>query len=153
MSAQKGFTLVELLVVIAIIAILSTIGFAVYTKVQADARNAKRRADVDAIFKAFEQHYTIGTTTPYDIPNADWFKDRAIPQDPNGTSYFWNGPASCASTPNPPPTTAQSTYTICAKLEGSSGNGNSSDCGSSSGGTFIAANGIAAIAYCARSPR
>ncbi len=67
---NKGFTLIELLVVIAIIAVLSTIGFAVFSGVQKGARDAKRRSDIDAIAKALEIYksqnntYTPATSFP-----------------------------------------------------------------------------------------
>ncbi len=57
MKSARGFTLIELLVVIAIIAILSVIGFTVFTNVQKSARDAKRKADFDAIYKALEIYY------------------------------------------------------------------------------------------------
>ena len=59
MSAQKvrGFTLIELLVVISIIAILSAIGITVFSGVQKGARDAKRKADLNAIYTALEIYY------------------------------------------------------------------------------------------------
>lgn len=50
----QGFTLIELLVVIAILAILATIGMAVFSNVQSKGRDAKRRADVAEITKALD---------------------------------------------------------------------------------------------------
>lgn len=66
---KVGFTLIELLVVISIIAILSVIGMAVYSKVQQNARDAKRRGDIQAIATAYEiyksvkGHYPLFSTT------------------------------------------------------------------------------------------
>ncbi len=57
MTRRSGFTLIELLVVISIIAILSTIGLAVFINVQKNARDAKRRQDLDAISKALTLYY------------------------------------------------------------------------------------------------
>ena len=44
-----GFTLIELIVVISILAILGTIAFISYGNFQADARDAKRSSDLNAI--------------------------------------------------------------------------------------------------------
>ena len=48
-----GFTLIELLVVISIIGILASFAIASFTSAQAKGRDAKRKADFDAIKKAF----------------------------------------------------------------------------------------------------
>src|SRR3989338_1480589 len=53
----QGFTLVELLVVISIIAILSVVGVTIYSGVQKNARDARRKADVESISNALEVHY------------------------------------------------------------------------------------------------
>jgi prepilin-type N-terminal cleavage/methylation domain-containing protein len=50
----KGFTLIELMVVIAIIAIISVVGVALFTNVQKDARDSKRRAELESIANVFE---------------------------------------------------------------------------------------------------
>lgn len=52
----KGFTLVELLVTITIIGILATIGVATYTRVQARARDGRRKADMATIQNALEMY-------------------------------------------------------------------------------------------------
>lgn len=54
MPMKKGFTLIELLVVIALIGILSAVAFASYTTAQTKARDADRKSDLDALFKALE---------------------------------------------------------------------------------------------------
>lgn len=53
-KVNSGFTLVELLVVISIIAILSVIGVTVFSGVQNNARDAKIKADFDAMYKNIE---------------------------------------------------------------------------------------------------
>jgi prepilin-type N-terminal cleavage/methylation domain-containing protein len=108
----KGFTLVELLVVITVIAILSIIGLTVFSGLQKSARDAKRRADVDAIAKALEIKYAVGVYTM--VVGTD-FAAGAVPTDPQGTAgYTYNTviPAGGAS------------YTVCAHLE-KTGTGNS----------------------------
>lgn len=77
---QKGFTLVELLVVIAIIAILSVIGLTVFTGVQANARDARRKADIDAIAAAIETTKTPGTFYYSSLP-ATGFSAGVVPVD------------------------------------------------------------------------
>lgn len=50
----QGFTLVELLVVIAIIAILSVIGFGIFSGTQGAARDGRRRVEIDQLAKNIE---------------------------------------------------------------------------------------------------
>lgn len=116
-----GFTLVELLIVISIIAILSTIGFAVYSGVQAKSRDARRRGDIDAIAKVLEVSYnntTCGATvsTPYCPVTAGQFTAGVIPSNPSPGGAAYSGI----------PTSAVSSFNVCATLE--------------AGGTFCIAN-------------
>src|SRR5258708_1498778 len=81
LKRQQGFTLVELLVVIAIIAILAVIGLTVFTGLQRGARDAQRRADVEAITRALEAGYNTQTAQYSQIGTSN-FAGGHIPQDP-----------------------------------------------------------------------
>ena len=136
MTAQKkgGFTLVELLVVISIIAILSVIGITVFGGVQKGARDARRRADIDAISKALEVHYgkcaeeNLGGG-PYCAFNGTWFSSGVIPIDPKlDRSSLINSTAANQHDSHdygyiyinlaPLGGRSAATYTVCADLEG-----------------------------------
>lgn len=114
---EKGFTLVELMVAISIVAVLATIGFSLFQSTQATARDAKRRADIDAMASALETHFdaTTGIYTPIDdTVSATWFTDKITPKDPlndaaSGYTYSY-------------PSAAAATYILCAKLENKGGN-------------------------------
>lgn len=83
----QGFTLIELLVVISIIAILATIGIAVFSGAQAQARDARRKADLASIAKAVETGRSLATvvnvTYSYNngLAGSD-FPKGGLPQDP-----------------------------------------------------------------------
>lgn len=117
----QGFTLIELLVVISIIAILSVIGVTIFVGAQKNARDSKRRADIDAISNALEVHHNnsanencnnAGAGT-YCAPQDNWFAGGKEPTDPQtGAKYSY--------TPNPP-VDGMTTYKVCASLEADNG--------------------------------
>lgn len=78
---QKGFTLVELLVVVAIIAILSVIGLTIFTSAQSNARDARRKSDVDAIAKALETNKPVASIYYKSPTDETWFSGNTIPTD------------------------------------------------------------------------
>lgn len=51
---KKGFTLVELIIVITILAILATIAFVSFQSYSADARDTKRKSNINDIVKSIE---------------------------------------------------------------------------------------------------
>ena len=53
---QQGFTLIELLVVITIVMILGTLGFVSYGYASANARNAKRKSDIEQLRSVLEMY-------------------------------------------------------------------------------------------------
>ncbi len=117
----QGFTLVELLVVISIIAVLSVIGITVFTGVQKNARDAKRKADIEAIANAMEKNYNSGSANPYSALVVTDFSDAKLPKDPQTSAdYPVTG------------TLPGKTYVVCATLENTTG-------GNSTSGTSIVA--------------
>ena len=118
MSAQrfKGFTLIELMVVIAIIAILTSIGYSVYSGAQKSALDSRRKADIDAIAKAYEANYNPTKNKYTSLTKADFVNEKipVPPEDPNGFYQGFNGGFPAPATGQ---TTSQATsFLICAKL-------------------------------------
>lgn len=56
MKLQTGFTIIELLMVISIIGILVTVAFTSFTGIQQDARDARRREDIDSLNTAIQKY-------------------------------------------------------------------------------------------------
>lgn len=95
---RKGFTLVELLVVVAIIAILSTIGLVVFSDAQKNARDARRKSDIDAIAKAIESKRVPGAASYSNIVTTD-FSSGAVPTDTTTSKYVIQAGASVIGDP------------------------------------------------------
>ncbi|HEU5121537.1 MAG TPA: prepilin-type N-terminal cleavage/methylation domain-containing protein [Candidatus Saccharimonadales bacterium] len=57
MYRLRGFTIVEVVVVVSVLAILISISFFAYTKVQQDARDNTRRGNVTIIAEALEKYH------------------------------------------------------------------------------------------------
>lgn len=81
---QTGFTLVELLIVITIISLLATVGVVTYSGLRKDAKDAKRKADIEAISTVLESNYTPGLN-PYPAVSGSLFTEGFIPTPPAGT--------------------------------------------------------------------
>lgn len=119
LPASKGFTLIELLVVVTIIAFLAVIGAAAFGNVQKNARDAKRRADVDAVSKALEANKNADGTYK-NWTDTSIYADGKKPDDPDSSKvYTFTGYRSDSTAGTP---IAQ--YTFCAPLETTTG-GNS----------------------------
>lgn len=85
-KSSKGFTLMELLVVISIIAIMAAIGFTVFNNAQRNARDARRRSEVDSIAKALEIKKVPNATT-YSVLAPTDFVNGVIPVDTTTAKY------------------------------------------------------------------
>lgn len=134
---KKGFTLIELLVVIAIIGLLSTLAVVALGSARVKARDAKRLSDLKQVQTALELYYTQNSGYPTAVSStlgsagfqcldaggfnstggcdADAYMGQ-IPSDPSNGAFVYDS-------------TASSTYTITATLEG--------DVGGLSAGTII----------------
>jgi prepilin-type N-terminal cleavage/methylation domain-containing protein len=107
MNKRRGFTLIELLMVLLIISILSTITFSTLQHQRMKARDAKRRADFDALRKSLELYYTSNNRYPAQdgtfvcIEDSDPFKEvmddfiSYIPEDPRYDQTYPSGTTSC----------------------------------------------------------
>lgn len=119
-NRPQGFSLVELLVVITIVVFLSAVGLVSFQNIQTNAKDAKRRADIDAISKAYEVKYDPslnGGQGGYRRLEDTDFAGNKIPTPPDGTSYnFVSGPNSSSSL-----TGTDQSYRVCALLGSGSG--------------------------------
>lgn len=108
-SARKGFTLVELLVVASIICLLAVTGIISYTSINTNARDTRRKADLEQIRAALEMYrsnngnYPSTTSVPIDCGSTSPFTDVSgntyladVPEDPkcSDRKYYYSGSAS-----------------------------------------------------------
>ncbi len=99
-SCTRGFTLVELIIIVTIIAILSVIGITVFSSVQKNARDAKRKADINAIAKALEvKQVNDGDYAGLSVRD---FANGIIPQNSFPGQPYCIGGSSTSTPPNPP---------------------------------------------------
>ncbi len=61
---RQGFTLIELMIVITVIAILITIAVVSFTRVQKQARDARRKAELRSISQAVQAYYVDNGSYP-----------------------------------------------------------------------------------------
>lgn len=119
-KSSSGFSLVELLVAVAVVAILSVIGFVVFTDVTKRAKDAKRKADIDAISKAYEIRYNPETAGYLPLVN-QFFSSGSLPKDPDSSrgGYFnwlasdYSGFRVCAALENNPSTACNTPSRNC----------------------------------------
>lgn len=129
---KRGFTLIELLVVISIIGILAAFIVASFTSAQAKSRDARRKADLDALKKSlelFKGDTTGGAFYPQVIPapgNAGGAGllvpayIRVVPGDPaaGATAYTYaSSGGTCTAGNNTTANANCNTYTLDACLE------------------------------------
>lgn len=113
-TLQKGFTLIEIMVVVTIIALLVTAGAVVYTKLLANSRDAKRKADLETVKSALVLYRTdIGyypsTLTWTTMAPINSYISVTSMSGPKGDSYTYT-PGSCVST-------QCKTFSVCTTLE------------------------------------
>jgi len=117
---KKGFTLIELLIAVAILAVLSVMGLGIFASAQRRGRDARRKGDMRAIQRAFEQYYSENMAYPascgfgstMEIATGETFLVPSDPVDSGDTQY--SGDCTVDG------------YCVCAYLESEKG-GNASD--------------------------
>ena len=90
---KNGFTFIELLVVITIIAVIFAAGVVSYTGINKNSRDARRRADLEAIRQALEMCRSISGEYPTKI-----YEDATS----NGTITCGDGTVTMTKTPTDP---------------------------------------------------
>ncbi len=86
---RLGFTMIELLVVVTIIAVLSAVGLVIFTNSARSSRDAKRKADLEAVRQALVLYRSDNSCYPntLDMSNGspltdDGYISSPFPKDP-----------------------------------------------------------------------
>lgn len=114
MKKYVGFTLIELMIAVSILAILSAFGISRYVGAQQASKDAKKKADIDAIANAYETGFDFINKTYSALTTSDFAG--SFPKQPDGSNYtFVEGPG--ASNPVITATNASTTtFLVCAKV-------------------------------------
>ena len=98
-SSRRGFTLIELLVAATIIAVLTSIGVVSYQAANKQARDAKRKADLEQVRAALEMYKADNNWYP-DTGSGSWTNTSnlgtplnsylpLIPSPPKTTEFYY----------------------------------------------------------------
>lgn len=143
---SQGFTLIELMVVVTIIAFLAVIGVVSFTNIQAQSRDGRRRADIDAIATALESNRdpVAGTYSVFVYSPAanTLFANGKVPVDPVDTASTYTAISYNGASYSYTFTSTTTGYVVCARLEKGGGN--------SSSGTSMDTTGTLSF-YCRKS--
>jgi prepilin-type N-terminal cleavage/methylation domain-containing protein len=71
-ATQRGFTMIELLVVTTIIILLTTVGLVSYRTAGVNARNGKRKADMETVRQALVLYRTDNLLYPTGVLGSDF---------------------------------------------------------------------------------
>jgi prepilin-type N-terminal cleavage/methylation domain-containing protein len=139
----NGFTLVELIIAMTVIVLLAIIGLTVFSTIQRNARDVRRKADINAIAHALEDHYDQFSQDYYQPLHGTDFSAGQIPEDPVSTRTYTGTGA--FSSP-----TGGTDFCVCAHLELPDGN-SSQD--AAAGNCNSGASGPTANYYCVKNRR
>ncbi len=127
---RKSFTLIELLVVATIIALLATAAFVSYSQFSKQARDARRKTDLEQIRSALELYRSNVGDYPASLTFGSALTDgtntylQKVPNDPMYATYNYVYTYSSGS------------YSLDAHMEAQTG----ANCGASTCGTGISCN-------------
>lgn len=136
---RKGFTLIELLVAIAIMVMITAVSLVAFSGARASGRDAKRKADLEAIRSALELYrndnggypttvnFNSGVLTP------TYMASMPTDPQPSTNNYSYTASGTCG--------TYCTAYSLCANLETASGSGVScGSCGSGGSCDYLTTN-------------
>lgn len=113
---KKGFTLIEILVVATIIVLLSAIGLVSYSQFSKQARDARRKSDIENIRGSLEIYRSSNNYYPLTLQLLVPSFIKSVPVDPKpGSGYvysYYPGPSGCNNS-----TVNCTTYYVNARLE------------------------------------